>query len=302
LRLEHPELKLPAESTIGAILHRNGLTVARKRRRGSRPASQPLAEAGAANTIWCADFKGWFRTADGTRIDPLTISDAYSRYLLRCQAVAAADYLHSKPVFEAAFREYGLPERIRTDNGAPFGSNGESGLTGLSVWFIKLGITPEHIQPGKPQQNGRHERMHRTLKQETASPPAGSRRAKQERFDRFREEYNQERPHQALKQQTPASYYEISDRVYPGRLRAAEYPEGWQVRCVSPGGQMRWSGQYVFVAHALEGERVGLEQIEESLWRVRFRSYEVGILDSKKLRIRRPEREQTPALKDVPQG
>src|SRR5919197_2594328 len=188
---------LPAESTIGAILRRNGLTVPRKRRHRSRAPTQPLARAGAPNSVWCADYKGWFRTADGTRIDPLTISDAYSRYLFRCQALKAADYAHSKPVFEAAFREYGLPERLRTDNGAPFGSNGESGLTGLTVWWIKLGIVPEHIAPGQPQQNGRHERMHRTLKQETASPPAANRRAQQERFDQFRLEYNEERPHEA---------------------------------------------------------------------------------------------------------
>lgn len=299
-RLEREQVgeTIPAESTIGAILKRNGLTVSRKRRRASRRATGPLGHAGAANAVWTADYKGWFRVGDGTRIDPLTISDAYSRFLLRCQALTVADYPHSKPVFEAAFREYGLPERMRTDNGAPFGSNGESGLTGLSVWFIKLGIVPEHIEPGKPQQNGRHERMHRTLKQETASPPAASRRAQQERFDRFRREYNEERPHQALGQQTPASYYQASDRAYPGRLRAVEYPGDWQVRCVSPGGQMRWTGRNVFVAHALKGERVGLEQIEDGHWRVWFSFYEVGVLDAKRLQIRRP----APDKRTEPQG
>src|SRR5262249_44286476 len=151
--------------------------------------------------------------------DPLTISDAYSRYLLRCQAVRAADYEHSKPVFEAAFREYGMPQRIRTDNGSPFGSNGDSGLTGLTVWWIKLGIRPEHIAPGKPQQNGRHERMHRTLKEETASPPASTRRRQQERFDEFRQQYNEQRPHEGLGQQTRASQYKASGREYPERLR-----------------------------------------------------------------------------------
>ncbi len=155
LESEHGDRKFPAESTIGEILKRNGLTVSRKRRRSSRRASEPLAHAGASNAVWCADYKGWFRAGDGTRIDPLTITDAYSRYLFRCQALKAADYAHSQPVFEAAFREYGLPDRMRTDNGAPFGSNGESGLTGLSVWWIKLGIVPERIEPGKPQQNGR---------------------------------------------------------------------------------------------------------------------------------------------------
>ena len=281
--------KVPAESTIGAILKRNGLTVNRKRRRHSRRASEPLAHAGAPNTVWCADYKGWFRTADGTRIEPLTITDAYSRYLLRCQALPKVGYLPSKPVFEAAFREYGLPVRMRTDNGAPFGSNGESGLTGLSVWWIKLGITPERIEPGKPQQNGRHERMHRTLKQETASPPEKSKRAQQQRFDEFRTEYNEDRPHEALGQTPPAHHYKPSSNTYPERLPAIEYPSEWITRCVSPGGQMRWKGEYVFVAHALEGERVGLEQIDERRWRVWFSAYEVGVLDEVKQRIQRPK-------------
>jgi transposase InsO family protein len=289
LERDHPGQRLPAESTIGAMLQRSGLTVQRKRRRMSRLASQPLAHAGASNAVWTADHKGCFRTADGTRIDPLTIADAYSRYLFRCQALPAPDYAHSKPVFEAAFREYGLPERLRTDNGAPFGSSGESGLTALMVWWIKLGIVPEHIAPGKPQQNGRHERMHRTLKQETASPPAANRRAQQERFDRFRQEYNEERPHEALGQKTPATYYQPSPRVYPGRLPAVEYSADWEVRCVSPGGRMRWLGEYVFVSHGLDGERVGLEQIEERQWRVWFSFYEIGVLDGAKMVIRRPQ-------------
>lgn len=237
--------------------------------------------------MWCADYKGWFRTAEGTRINPLTLSDAYSRYLFRCQALPTADYAHSKPVFQAAFREYGWPERIRTDNGAPFGSNGESGLTGLTVWWIKLGIVPEHIAPGKPQQNGRHERMHRTLKQETASPPAANRRRQQERFDRFRREYNGERPHQALGQQTPESCYQASPREHPGRLRAVEYPAEWEVRRVAAGGQIRWRADRVFVAHALAGEPVGLEAIAEDRWRVWFSFYPVGLLDARTLTIRR---------------
>jgi putative transposase len=279
----------PAESTVGAILKRYGLTVPRKRRPKARPSSEPLAHAGESNAVWCVDYKGWFRTGDGIRIDPLTVTDAYSRYLFRCQGLGAADYAHSKPVLEAAFREYGLPARLRTDNGAPFGSNGESGLTALSVWWIKLGIVPERIRPGKPQENGRHERMHRTLKQETASPPAGNRRAQQERFDRFRKEYNEERPHEALGLKTPADYYRHSSRIYPERLRAVEYPSEWIVRRVSPGGQMRWGGKYVFVAHALSGEPVGLEQIDDRQWRMWFSFYEIGTLNTEKLTVRRPE-------------
>jgi transposase InsO family protein len=284
----YPGQAVPVVSTIGSVLHRNGLTVPRKRRRSARPQSEPLAHASGPNVVWCADFKGWFRTADGRRIDPLTITDAYSRYLLRCQAVSAADYRHSKPIFEAAFREYGLPERIRTDNGAPFGSNGDSGLTGLSVWWIKLGIRPERIEPGKPQQNGRHERMHRTLKQATATPAATNRRRQQECFDSFRQEYNDERPHEALGQVPPASVYLASGRSYPARLVEPEYPGEWESRRVSPGGQFRWRSANVFAAHALEGERIGLEPLESGDRRVWFSFHELGVLD-RSARIWRPD-------------
>ena len=279
-----------AASTIGSILKANGLTQPRRRRRKAWPSEEPLAEAREANQVWCADFKGWFRSGDGERIDPLTITDASSRYLLRCQAVKAADYVHSQPIFEAAFREYGLPERVRTDNGAPFGSNGESALTRLSVWWIKLGIVPERIEPGKPQQNGRHERMHRTLKQATASPPARNRRAQQQRFDEFRQEFNEQRPHEALGQTTPASHYQCSSREYPRLLAPMEYPEIWPVRLVNSGGQIRMQNQQVFVSHALEGERVGLEPIDEQHWRVWFSFYQVGVLAGKRMRVWRPER------------
>lgn len=287
---EWPEQVIPAESTIGEILKRHGLTVARKKRHRSRGGEQKLESSTGPNQVWCTDYKGWFRTADGQRVDPLTLTDHYSRYLLRCQAVRAADYLHTKAVIEAAFREYGLPERMRMDNGAPFGSNGESGLTGLTVWWIKLGIIPEHIEPGKPEQNGRHERMHRTLKQETASPPAATRKAQQERFDAFRKEYNQERPHEGVQQKTPTEVYQCSARSYPVKLPEVEYPADWVVHRVSPGGQIRWKNGYVFVAHPLAGERVGLKQVDERCWRVWFSFYEIGMLDTAKLKIRRPPR------------
>jgi putative transposase len=292
---DHPGQAIPAESTIGEILKRNGLTVAQKRRRPGAAPGQPLRAADAANAVWSVDFKGWFRTGDGTRIDPLTLSDNYSRYLLRCQALKAPTGFYVQPVCEAAFREYGLPDGMRSDNGAPFGSNGESGLTRLTVWWIQLGIRPEHIEPGQPQQNGRHERMHRTLKQETAAPSARNRREQQQRFDQFRQQYNQERPHEALGQQTPAAHYLPSRRRYPERLPKIEYPSAWQVRQVSAGGQMRWQGENVFVAHALEGQPVGLEPDPEGGWRVWFSFYQVGMLDEKALRIRRRGRCQKAA-------
>ena len=189
-----PEIQWPAPSTIGEILHRHGLAVPQRKRLKATPNSEPLKHAVGPNLVWCADFKGWFRCQDGSRCDPLTITDAYSRFLLRCQAAKHPDTGYTKPLFEATFREYGLPESIRIDNGAPFASVGIGGLSELSVWWIKLGIRPERIEPGKPAQNGRHERMHRTLKQETVQPPRANPREQQKAFDEFRQEYNWERP------------------------------------------------------------------------------------------------------------
>ncbi len=191
LARQQPRRAWPAASTIGAMLAREGLVVRRKQRRRVPPYTQPFATADAPNRVWCADFKGWFRTSDGARIDPLTISDAHSRYLLRCQAVNKTDSEAVQAICEATFREHGLPEAIRTDNGAPFASRALCGLSRLSVWWRKLGIRAERIEAGHPEQNGRHERMHRTLKQETAMPPERNRRAQQRAFDRFRQEYNQ---------------------------------------------------------------------------------------------------------------
>ena len=211
----HPELAVPAASTIGDWLRREGLVGRLRQRRRCPPYTRPFAAVTAANDVWCTDFKGWFRTGDGRRCDPFTLSDAHSRYLLRCQAVAHPDDEHVRPIFEAAFGEHGLPLAIRSDNGPPFASPGAGGLSPLAVWWLKLGIRPERIVAGKPQQNGRHERVHRTLKQETATPPADGVPAQQQRFDAFRALYNHERPHEALGQQTPASAYRSSPRPYP---------------------------------------------------------------------------------------
>jgi transposase InsO family protein len=224
LRRNHPGVMWPAVSTIGAILKREGLVIARRKRRRVPPYSQPFAAATAPNLVWCADFKGWFRTGDGERIDPLTITDANSRYLLRCQSVEKANTEHVLAVFEAAFREHGLPQAIRTDNGAPFASRAVAGLSELAVYWMKLGIVSERIQAGHPEQNGRHERMHRTLKEATAQPPAANRRAQQRRFDDFKEEYNHQRPHQALDMRTPAECYQGSPRPYPARVPERIFP------------------------------------------------------------------------------
>lgn len=272
--------RLPAASTIGDVLHRHGLTVPRKRRRRVPPQEQPFASVDGPNAVWCADFKGWFRTGDGQRCDPLTLSDAFSRYLLRCQAVAATDGRSVRPIFEAAFRQYGLPMAIRTDNGAPFASRAVAGLSALSVWWIKLGIGIERIEPGKPQQNGRHERMHRTLKQETAQPPAATVRAQQRRFDTFREEFNELRPHEALGMRTPASAYSCSPRAYPSREPEVAYPGSWDERKVQHKGAFYWKGQEIFLSEVLIGEVVGLEPLDDRHHRVWFGPMPLGVLDT----------------------
>jgi putative transposase len=281
-----PEIGWPAASTIGEILRRHELTLPRKKRAKAAANSEPLKHAEGSNAVWCADFKGWFRCQDGRRCDPLTITDAYSRFLLVCQAVRRPDFWHVQPLFEAAFRKYGLPSSMRSDNGAPFASVGIGGLSELSVWWIKLGIRPERIQPGRPAENGRHERMHRTLKQETARPPQANLREQQKVFDRFHQEYNYERPHQALDGKTPAELYDESPRAYPSRLEPIEYPEGFQIRRVSPGGQIRWNSAYVFVGRVLGGETIGLEPMGDSQWRAWFSFYELGEWHESELRIR----------------
>lgn len=287
LQREAPEAAWPAASTIGEMLKRAGLSVPRKLRRKATPSQSPLRHAGGANQVWCADFKGWFRCGDGSRCDPLTMTDGYSRYLLRCQAVKGMNTGSVRGVMEAAFREYGLPEAMRTDNGEPFASVGLAGLSALSVWWIKLGIRPERIPPGKPQHNGRHERMHRSLKQATARPPAAHLRAQQRAFDRFRQEYNQERPHAALQMKTPADLYIVSSRSYPSRLAEPEYPDDWEMRRVRDCGRLRWRSQSIFVGKALRGEPVGLEPVQDGRWQVWFFDYPVGIFDERKGRIQK---------------
>jgi transposase InsO family protein len=277
----------PAASTIGELLKREGLVIARPQRHKVPPYTQPFQSAREPNQLWCADFKGWFRTGDGERIDPLTISDACSRYLLRCQAVEKTDRERVQAIFEAAFREYGMPEAIRTDNGAPFASRAVAGLSRLAVWWMKLGIVPERIAAGHPEQNGRHERMHRTLQQETASPPQANRRAQQRGFNVFRWEYNQERPHEALGMQTPSACYGPSPRAYPARVVAPEYGRALQVRRVLERGAFTWKHEAVFLSETLSGERIGLLSIDERYYRVYFAAFPLARFDSHRLQIER---------------
>ena len=287
LQRDEPGRRWPAVSTIGALLQREGLVVGRRKRLHTPPYTQPLAHAHKANRVWCADFKGWFRTGDQERIDPLTISDAHSRYLLRCQAVEKTDTARVRAIFEAAFREYGLPEAIRTDNGEPFASRAIAGLSRLAVWWIKLGITPERIAAGHPEQNGRHERMHRTLKQEAAQPPAANRRKQQQALDRFREEYNQVRPHEALEMRTPAEVYQPSWRTFPGQVPEPDYPESMLVRSVRRKGHFRWNQRDVFLSEVLWGERVGLLPEDGRWFTIYFAQYPIARFDSQELRVQR---------------
>jgi len=282
-----PSLALPRASAVGEILKRHGLVVARRRRNHAAPSAQPLARDLAANDVWRADFKGWFRCANGERCDPLTISDAAGRCLPRCQAMTGrAGFEQARPLFEAAFREYGMPAAIRSDNGPPFASVGLAGLSRLSLWWMRLGIRPDRSRPGKPQDNGRHERMHRTLKSEAASPPASAPRARQRVFDAFRREYNEERPHQALGQKPPALFYEPSARPYPARLAQAQYPDGWTRRKIKDSGRMKWQGKEINVCGALTGEEIGLEPIDDGLWRIHFCQLAVGLFDERHWKVR----------------
>jgi transposase InsO family protein len=285
LEREAPQRAWPASSTMGALLAREGLVVPRKKRRRASPYTQPFAGADAPNRVWCADFKGWFQTGDGERIDPLTISDACSRYLLRCQQVRKTNGEQVRAIFESAFRECGLRCAIRTDNGAPFASRAVAGLSRLAVWWMKLGIVPERIAAGHPEQNGRHERMHRTLKQETAAPAAANRRAQQRAFDRFRREYNQERPHEALGMETPSAVYVRSARAYPARVPEPEYGSALRVRRVGPRGVFSWKRQHVFLTETLIGEAIGLLPLHERFYTVSFAAFPIARFDSHRLRI-----------------
>jgi transposase InsO family protein len=275
----------PAVSTFGALLKREGLTVPRRKRRKTPPYTEPFREVKEPNQVWCVDFKGWFRTGDGERIDPLTMTDAFSRYLLRCQAVEKTDTEQVMAIFESAFREYGMPWVIRSDNGIPFASRAIAGISRLSVYLMKLGIVPERIQPGHPEQNGRHERMHRTLGDETANPPAKNRRAQQKAFDKFLWMFNEERPHEALEQKTPSSCYEVSGRPYPERVKEPEYPSGVLVRRVQKHGEFNWKHQHVFLSESLARESIGLEAIDERYYTVYFASFPLGRFDSEKLKV-----------------
>jgi transposase InsO family protein len=285
LKNHYPEKRWPVASTAQTILKREGWVKTRHRRHHAPAYTEPFINSKTANDVWCADFKGQFKLGGDRYCYPLTITDSYSRYLLSCHGLYHPAFRDTREEFERVFKDYGLPLAIRTDNGAPFASVALGGLSSLAVWFIKLGITPERIEPGRPDQNGRHERFHRTLKDETLKPPCYTLAAQQRAFDRFRVEYNTERPHEARGQKPPASAYHRSIREYPATMPDIKYPDDYLVRQVRIGGPIRWKGGLIYVSKALTGEPVGLKRVDDQLWEVYYSFLPIGIFDEELGRI-----------------
>ena len=273
----HPDLPWPSHSTADQILRRAGLVMSRRLHRRPPPRLGDLTVPERPNQVWAVDHKGWVRLGDGSRCEPLTLADGYSRFLLAVSAGGGTSAELARPVLERAFRDYGLPEVIRSDNGPPFATASPTGLSALSVWWLKLGIRHERITPGRPQENGRLERLHLTLL-ETLSPPAADRTAQARRFAAFRAEYNHERPHQALGQLTPASFYSPSPRPMPRRLPEPEYGSDLIVRKVRSRGDIKWRGELIHISSAICGEAIGLEEIERG-WRVWLYHQPIGLID-----------------------
>jgi putative transposase len=284
LRERYPDQPLPSRTTIYNVLKRAGLIPPRRTRRRVAPSGAVVDGIKVPNGLWSADFKGQFLTGDGHWCYPLTVMDHASRYLLGCQGLPGTRGAETRAVFERLFRRNGLPERLRTDNGVPFASLGSAGLSRLSIWWIRLGIVPERIKPGHPQQNGRHERMHRTLKRAAAQPPAPNARAQQQRFDVFRRHYNAERPHEALAQRTPASLYTPSPRSYPARLPEMIYPSYMHPHRICDTGLIYWNAWRIYVGYLLAGEHVGVEPVGDGLWNVHFGPVRLGGFDERNLK------------------
>jgi transposase InsO family protein len=285
LEKRHPAWDLPGRSTVCDTLSREGLVPKKRNRRHIGHPGKPSTAILAANDVWSADFKGQFKTGDGIYCYPLTVADGFSRYLLGCQGLLSTCVDEAKPVFTRLFKEYGLPRRIRSDNGVPFATNTLARLSSLSAWWVRLGILPELIEPGKPQQNGRHERMHRPLKAETTRPAANTCRGQQRKFDRFRQEFNFERPHEALDMQTPAACYDCSPRAMPNKIPPLEYPDRFELRYVSANGGIRWNKGWVNVSITCVGEYVGLEEIDDGVWNVYFGPLKLGRLLERHMKI-----------------
>ena len=288
LEQRQPAVDWPSASTAGEILKRAGLIDGRRVRRRAPPRLGELTVPQYANHVWGIDHKGWIRLGDGSRVEPFTMTDGFSRYLIGVAATSSTRQGECRPPLERAFQEYGLPEVIRSDNGAPFASTGVTGLTAMSVWWIKLGIRHERIDPGHPQQNGRHERFHFTL-QEAMRPPAPDLAAQARRFTAFARDYNEERPHESLGQHPPASVYQRSPRSMPTRLPEPNYPAGAAVRQVRSNGEIKWRGDLIFICTSLIGEAIAIEEAENGHWQVRFFDVPIGIIDTHTRKLRRTQ-------------
>lgn len=282
---------LPSANTIGNILTRAGLVERRKQRPRHIPRATRLGDSSASNDIWCIDYKGQFRLGDGKYCYPLTLTDHFSRFILCCQGMGAIDDLRAREETEIAFRTYGLPLAIRSDNGVPFASNGLGGLTKLSVFWLKLGIVLERIRPAHPEENGRHERMHRTLKRETARPARSNLLQQQERFDEFTEEFNQERPHEALSMKRPSEIYVPSTRPFPGKIDEPNYPTHDDVVRVARQGHITIGRCSARLSSALAGELVGIREEDDGRWLISFMDIDLGHLHGSSFHAHAPCRE-----------
>ena len=283
LQERYPDQPVPSRTTIYNVLKRAGLIPERRYRRRVARSGGVSDDIKLPNGLWSADYKGQFLNGDGRWCYPLTVMDHASRYLLGCRGLPGTRGTETRVVFERLFRRYGLPDRMRTDNGVPFASLGTAGLSRLSIWWIRLGIVPERITPGRPQQNGRHERMHRTLKHAAAQPPAANAPAQQRRFDAFRRHYNTERPHEALAQRTPASVYTASPRPYPGRLPEMVYPSYMHPNRVCDSGLIYWNSWRIYIGYLLAHEYVGVEAVGDGIWQVYFGPVRLGSFDERNL-------------------
>lgn len=285
LKDQYPDVDFPAPSTIGDWLKKNGLVQKRKRRLRVPPYTEPFQECKKPNAVWSADYKGQFYTKDGCVCYPLTISDNFSRYLIKCIGLPGPRYHETKAVFETAFEEYGLPDAIRTDNGTPFAGKSAGGLSRLSVWWIQLGITPERIDKGCPQQNGRHERMHRTLKYEALDPIAPNGKEQQKSFDWFHYDYNNYRPHEALGQQPPIKCYKKSIQPYVRKIQPPHYDLDYTVRKVKHSGEIKFKGKIYHLSKLIAKQPIGLKEMTDGMWHIYYYHYRLAMIDLRKNKI-----------------
>jgi putative transposase len=282
LEQNQPLESWPSATTVGRILSEHDLTIPRKYRRRFPAKSDPLSHSQQPNDVWCIDFKGWFKTKDNVKCDPMTLTDSYSRFLLYCSKLGANTVDHVWSSLDKAFHQYGLPRYLRHDNGPPFATNGAGRLSRLSVNLIKAGVIPEWIEPGKPYQNGRHERMHLTLKEEGVFPLKLTLKEQQMKFMEFQQYFNLERPHEALGQKTPASIYLPSERVWTGQLHSPEYSQDYQAKRVRGSGTISLLGMDIFIGKTLEDEYVGLKENTDGNWEVYFGPVFLGTIDQEK--------------------